>query len=1069
MARIKSILSLMTVASIILVSAGCTKGTPSAWLKDLEEGLGIFSNRQQTSDSFVAVLKLQTPALLASAAAKDGKIEVDQSQVKAVLAEQEKALADLKALSTEVQVLYRYKMVLNGIAIAGPNSLLEKIKGIGNIAYIENSANFGRPILADTPASTEKEDLRLANSVKWIGAENLHAKNIRGQGVKVGIIDTGIDYTHAMLGGLGTEEAYKSVDPSKPAILFPNKRVVGGMDFVGTEFDSASGSFAKHIPRPDENPLDESGHGTHVAGTVAGIGDGENSYNGVAPDAELYALKVFGKEGSTSDAVVLAALEYAADPSGAGTGAGRMDVVNLSLGSSYGNPHILYGEAVRNLTLGGTFMVASAGNEGPLDYIVGAPSVADDALSVAASVDNSAHNWKFNAVRFETPTQGPIVSEVVEGSISKPVAEAGNVVGKLVIAGLAAEDFSQELKDQIKGNVAFIDRGKVPFAEKVRRAFEAGATGVIIANNQPGDAFGMGGEGRYEIPAIMVTQATGDLLKGEIKKGDVVVHFQTSEKIERPQLIDTLTSFSSKGPRTSDGLLKPEISAPGFNVISAAMGKGKASVQMSGTSMAGPHVAGVMALLKQVHPELSVAELKSLVMGRSVSITDDKKQIYPVTRQGAGRVQVDAAAQSLVVASKPSLSFGEQNIESKKMVRTQVTVRNISTEAHDFKVVFEGSTYVRMIGPATVSLKAGESSTLTLSFVLDASQLKDSSREFDGWVKLLDGAQEAFRIPVLATVHRISQVKVDKLVVHSTSAADAAGSAVDVKLANTGANAGRVLLFNLLGQNARKKDPDHDQFKNRGCALESAGYRIIEKTVEGQKIKVLQVAAKLYEPMTTWHTCELSVLLDGNGDDLPDQELALVALGNVKGLGNGANDNQIASILLDATKAREIRKNFELAVKAAAEPGAEIGADPKKPEVKEDYSPALLDATPMTPFNHSTVAIVEADVTKLIRTETGELSVKIATIHQEASAVQMDDFLANGLNSWKKISVEEASQSFMGLPDSVTLNPGDVMTVPVDKGEGSEDMLVLMPDNRSVNSDVETDSQGKIMKPAFEL
>jgi subtilisin family serine protease len=874
-----------------------------------------------------------------------------------------------------------------------------------------------------------------------------------------------------MLGGIGTEEAYKAVDPAKPSILFPNKKVVGGIDLVGTEFDSASGSFAKHLPHPDENPLDESGHGSHVAGTVAGVGDGDSSYDGVAPDAQLYAIKVFGKEGSTSDAVVMAALEFAADPTGAGTGAGRMDVVNLSLGSSYGNPHILYGEAVRNLSAGGTVMVASAGNEGPYDYIVGAPSVADEAISVAASIDNAAHNWKFNAIRFDTPSQGAVISEVIEGPISKPVADAGNVSGKLVLAGIADVDFTQELKDQIKGNVAFIDRGKVMFSEKVRRAFEAGAIGVIVANNQPGDAFSMGGDGHYEIPAVMITQANADIFKVEMKKGEVLVHFQTPEKIERPQLIDTLTSFSSKGPRTSDGLLKPEISAPGYNVISAAMGKGKTTVQMSGTSMAGPHVTGVMALLKQVHPELSPADLKSLVMGRAVTITDDKKQIYPITRQGAGRVQVDAAAVSLVVASKPSLSFGEQNIETKKMVRTSVRVKNISAEDHSFKVIFEGSSFVRMIGPANLTLKAGETGDITLGFVLDASQLKDSAQEFDGWVKFLDVDHEAFRIPMLATVHRISQVKAEKLIVHSTSAADAAGSAVDVKLSNSGVNSGRALLFNLLGQNPRKQDPSHDDFKNRGCALDSAGYRIIEKTVEGQKIKVLQVAAKLYEPMTTWHTCEISVLLDSNGDDQPDQELALVALANVKGLSNGSNDNQIASILLDATKAREIRKNFELAVKAAADPAAPPPAAgaPKAKTPVEDYAPALVDASLMRPFNHSTVAIVEADISKLARTPTGEISVKIATIHQEASAVQMDDYLGDGLNSWKKISLEEGSQGFQGMPETINLNPGDRLTVPVDKGEGSEDMLILMPDNRSVSSDVQLDSQGVIMKPSFEL
>src|SRR5690606_6751204 len=171
-----------------------------------------------------------------------------------------------------------------------------------------------------------------------------------GQGVTVGIIDNGIDYTHAMVGGLGTADAFTGNDP---AVVedgsFPTAKVVGGIDLVVKEYNSGAPDFEKHIPFPDQDPIDEGGHGTHVGGTVAGLGDGVNTYDGVAPGALLHAIKVFGADGSTGDSVIIAALEYAADPDGDLDPADQLNVVNLSLGSSFGTPHILYSDAMKTL------------------------------------------------------------------------------------------------------------------------------------------------------------------------------------------------------------------------------------------------------------------------------------------------------------------------------------------------------------------------------------------------------------------------------------------------------------------------------------------------------------------------------------------------------------------------------------------------------------------------------------------------------------------------------------------------------------------------------------------------
>ncbi len=1056
-------LVLSAIALSVTVLSGCSKSKPTVLETLGGEEPRIFSNRPIKQDQFIAVLKLQSPGLLTAVTFVDGKKQVDANLAKAVEAEQQQAIDDLKKLSNEIRILFRYKMVLNGLAIVAPISLQDQIRAQMHVAYVEAETPFSRPVLKEITSGSPSA-LTEKNSVKFIGADKVHKLTVdqngvqvpvAGKGMKVGIIDTGIDFTHSMFGGLGTAEAYKSIDPSKAASGFPSVKVVGGIDLVGTEYDTGSADYSKHVPKPDENPLDEGGHGTHVAGTVAGIGDDVETYSGVAPEADLFAIKVFGADGSTGDAVVVAALEYAADPNQDGQLNDQLDVVNMSLGSSYGNPHILYGEAIQNLSKGGTVVVASAGNEGNHDYIVGAPSVADDAISVAASIDDSFHNWQFRAVEFST-AEGIKLAEAIEGPISKPVAEAGDVSGKLVFAGIADQDFSAELASQIKGNVAFIDRGKVPFADKVRRAFEAGAVGVVVGNNQPGNPFAMGGEGHYEIPAVMISQALATNLKGLMKSSDVTMNFQSAQKIEKAELIDTLTDFSSRGPRSIDALLKPEISAPGSNIISAAMGKGNKGVKLSGTSMSGPHIAGVMALLKQARPDLTSAELKSILMGHAKSIGDEKKSNYPLSRQGAGRVQTYESALSSLVSDRTAISFGEVNIEGSKTFKETVRVRNISKEVLNLALSLNNVSGMTLSlgGKETLALAPGESKDLVVRVTLDASKVTEKVAELNGLLTFSSNGNEAFRIPVLAMVKKISQTVGTGLVTSATSKASASGAVVDLTVKNKGVYDGVVLPFNLLGLDARKNDANNDPYLSKACDLQAVGYRLVDKVVEGNKITVLQVGAKIYEPMTTWNACELSVLIDSDGDQVAEQELAGFALGNVKGLSNATNENEFVSVLLDATKARSVRSEYEQAILAGN-------------KAEESYADSVIDEQEMSVFNRSTIVIVEADVTKLARRTDGQLAIKVATVFNEASSVEMDDFLANQAKEWKLISVDPQSQAFVGLPESVEVKAGQSATVDFEKGQGDARLLLLMPDNRSVFSDIERDDQLQIMSTKF--
>lgn len=1005
---------------------------------------GLYTTRSEGSEPFVTILRLKNPALLETAKRVDGKLVIDPELLANIEAEQEALIEELKGISSEIRVLIRYKSVLNGIAIWAPGDTLEKITSIPNVTMTERSGHFRRSTLAEVKAFTP---VGKNTSVNFIGAEKAHANGVRGQGMKVGVIDTGIDYTHKMLGGEGTEEAFKAIDPSAATPAFPNKKVVGGIDLAGSKFNTSSSNPAERIPVPDNNPIDESGHGTHVAGTVAGLGDGVNTYSGVAPDAVLYAIKVFGANGTTSDEVVIAALEYAVNPSGDLKYEDQLDVVNLSLGGGYGNPHIMYATAIKNTVRGGTVVVASAGNEGDKGYIVGAPSISDEAISVASSVDNMDQNIFFPAASFTFGGQ-KLKAEFSEAAITKSLSTIESLQGELVDIGFADAELAPDLKQQLSGKVAFIERGKVAFADKIKLAKEAGAIAVVVMNNADDPViFVMGGEGTFDIPGVMISRKAGVKIREEMARGPVSVDLKTTDKVEKPWLIDTISDFSSRGPRSEDGMIKPEIAAPGTNIISADMGMGDKGVALSGTSMAGPHIAGVMALLKQKFNTLSALELKSILLGQGKVIADEKGKTYSVSRQGAGRVQVFSSFNATVVTTPSTLSFGITDLEKQKTLSMSLKVKNISAKAVSLKPTWQGSKALKISVPA-ISLAPGEEKTVQVKATLTGSLMTEQTEELDGFLQLRDDEGMTVQIPALAIVRQISQVKATSLVVEATSEADSSGSATELVLENKGVNTGEAYIFNLLGVDNRKPNNKPDWSPNRNCDMQSAGYRIVEK----DGTRTLQIAVKLYEGMTTWHSCEVNVQIDSNNDNVTDQEIAGLPMESLPGL----EGDKFISLLLDGTQARELRKKFEAAVK-------------ENPKLKEDYTAAVQDTRGMLMFDNSTLAVIEADISKLALSDGGELSLKISTTHQDAGINEYDDYLEKQSTQWKKISVHAQAQGYVNIPESVTLKAQEKVQVPLTKGYGAESLVVYMPQNRSVRDVLLEDSQSQVISPVFKV
>ena len=386
---------------------------------------------------FVFLIKLKNPPLLSQVKRDNsGQYFVDENLKDSILKEQSKVIEELKVISPDIKIIYRYKMVLNALAIEAPQSVAGQINQL-NLGFIESNEPFNdssnsHPQNSSVPVNNNIVSFTGADKVhKYFKEKNTDGENfpIKGRGIKVGVIDTGIDYTHSVFGGPGDPDVHKSIDPSKETAFFPTNKVKGGKDFVGDSFSTTTGHYKDQIPAPDNNPMDgdkKDSHGTAVAALIAGKGDGINTQDGIAPEADLYALKI-GNDLRTSTMIVLAAMEYAADPNEDTSLKDRLDIINISLERFFGRPHGFYNEAITNLTKAGMLVIAAAGNQGETEEsnIVGAPGTANEAISVAASVSLFKNEENYTpAVRFQSSNYPALFSKFKEiKDMTTPVSE----------------------------------------------------------------------------------------------------------------------------------------------------------------------------------------------------------------------------------------------------------------------------------------------------------------------------------------------------------------------------------------------------------------------------------------------------------------------------------------------------------------------------------------------------------------------------------------------------------------------------------------------------------------------
>jgi subtilisin family serine protease/PKD repeat protein len=603
-------------------------------------------------------------------------------------AELERAQARIEELLTApgigARVQYRTQRVFNGIAVFVDPSQTGAIRSLPGVKSVT-------PLVLHFPANS--------TSVPFLGVPQQvwQALGNAGEGVKVGIIDSGVDYQHAAFGGSGSEADYRANDRTKaPDAFFPNARVVGGYDFAGDEYGLGA------APKPDPDPMDCNGHGSHVAGIVAGAGvradgttypgpyDGSVPFPslrigpGVAPKASLYALRIFGCSGGSG--LLTQALEWAVDPNGDWDFSDRLDVVNMSLGSIYGEAWDPAAKAADVAARAGVVVVCAAGNAGDTHFVTSSPGISNYSVSVAASIDSGVTAAMLQVLR-PAALAGPLVAATASFGGAPPAAgTSGALVAAIPADACAAISNGSEMQ----GRIALVDREGCAFVEKVKRAQDAGAVAVVVANDVDDVSPMSGTDPAVTIPSVLVSFSDGQRLRQALSEGAAVALYSGA---------DTLTSFSSRGPRREElgAGPKPDISGPGLSITSVQSGIGVsggkpaitagnlASVH-SGTSMAAPHVTGVMALLKRQRPSWTVSELKAAVMntaGFDVSRFSPAGSIpiHGPQRVGPGRVDAARALATDVLAFNDEfpevVSLGE-NVEGILPVTKTRTVRVVN-------------------------------------------------------------------------------------------------------------------------------------------------------------------------------------------------------------------------------------------------------------------------------------------------------------------------------------------------------------------------------------------------------
>nr|WP_233999156.1 S8 family serine peptidase [Pseudoalteromonas sp. T1lg122] len=735
------------------------------------------------------LVKLNAPATI-NAKTMGADVASIQAQAKVAQANVEQAI---NSMDLPVQVVAKTSTLVSSIVVNGNKQDVAKLLSNSQVEGIYPVYDY---------------ELHVADSADYIEATPLVSNGLAtGEGVRVAVLDTGIDYTHTAFGGAGTDEAYAAAIADPASVDWPQGKVLGGYDFINDDAD----------------PIDvTTNHGTHVS----------HSVNGIAPNVDLFVYSVCNS--GCPGLAQLLALESAMDPNGDGDMSDRVDVVNMSLGGDYGDiANDAVGLFINQAVKLGTNVVISAGNDGAYPFIVGGPSTTENALSVGAMTHPTGE---------ESVGSGTVNGEeaIVQPASFGPQTAFSYTSDNLELVypdanQTACEAFADDVDFTGKGVI--LDRGACNFSAKVYYAQEKGAVFVIIANNtDDGTPAPMGGsEPLVTIPSVGVTFAAGTALKA----GGTF-----NLTVERLVMSGAIADFTSRGP-SMGGLLKPEITAPGVNIMTAHPGLGDGLTGATGTSFSGPITAGAVSLLKEALPERNAFEIKATLMNTAnlnvtmepLAINPDA-ELAPISYIGAGLVDVNKAANLPVAAwaadtKQAALSFGLVNASETVELTKTVQVKNFSNEDKVYTLSLEqryaddverGS--FALDYPESITVPAGQTMSFDVTATIDPATLPEwtltddnigsqdatadlTNLELDGALIFSEGSDEAFH-----------------LVYHVLPKANAAMSfmpvVTDNGVAHEVTNTGAVALEPVFAPTVMTDDVDEDQrFDLVGASIET--------------------------------------------------------------------------------------------------------------------------------------------------------------------------------------------------------------------------------------------------------
>jgi minor extracellular serine protease Vpr len=633
-------------------------------------------------------------------------------------------------VSPNLHVRAELRKLVNAVSIEASSSELASIAALPGVKHVEMVKEFHALLDASVP---------LINApALW---DRLGGAGAAGQGMKIAILDTGIDITNPLFSdaGFNVPSGFPRTNNGSDGLV--NKKVIVAKSFI----------------RPASDATDQNGHGSNVAGIAAGSFTTSplGAISGVAPMAYLGNYRVLDASGSGRSDLIAQGIEEAV--------ADGFDVLSMSFGGDASPVPDVAEAASEAAVAAGRVVVIAAGNNGPDPTTITSPGTTQSAITVAAATN--AH------------VVGPVISVAGPDPIAANLIGVGSTQGAgstavfdtalgplpYVDADPQGRGCNTMLAGSLTGEIALIERGNCAFTDKINNVAAAGARAVIVYNRDASEdtaGSAAGGDNLFtmdatgtKIPSFFIVRSKGLALRDFVKANPgATVNIATFGS--GSFTADVLADFSSRGPTPLEAL-KPDVAAPGISIYSAAARTGNAStgvvdpsgfLAISGTSQATPHVAGSAALIKQLNPSFTPDQVKSALVNSAtldVFTTPDQNARVGVLDTGGGRVDLAGASSITATLSPASLSFGIRKLKKNDVsVSIDLKVTSVINGQNTFTVGVQqldpGAGITVTSSTPSLSLTQGQTGTATITLAAVVGSLR---RDYTGYVMITGGGQ----------------------------------------------------------------------------------------------------------------------------------------------------------------------------------------------------------------------------------------------------------------------------------------------------------------------------------------